>query len=237
MSDPEACEAHREAAFAVNAVGVRNVAKSLGEAGKMVFVSSSFIFDGTKDGPYGEDDRPAPLSIYGETMLAGEQAVQEYCSDHIIARMCMLWGLDLVAGWPNLVSHTLEEMLASRKVQLLEDQKVSPTYVNQASEVLLELVSRDAKGTFNVASRACLTPLEMGRMVAESFECDKDLAEPVKMASAAGRAKQPANACLDISKVEEAVERPLYTFEESLVFFRSEVQNYHFNWGRPRKAG
>lgn len=236
MTDLEACEADREAAYAVNAVGTRNVAKSLGASGKMVFISSSFVFDGAKESPYTEEDEPAPISTYGETVLAAEQAVREYCPDFLVARMCMLWGLDLVAARPNAVSRVLGELLAARPVPLFEDQKVSPTYVNQASEVLLELLSMDAKGTYNVASQGCLTPLQMGRKIAEFFDCDQALAVPARMADAQGRAKQPRNACLDIAKVEEALGRPLFTFEESMVFFRSEVQNYHFNWGRPQRA-
>jgi dTDP-4-dehydrorhamnose reductase len=237
IADVEACEADREGAFAVNAVGVRNVAKSLGDTGKLALVSSSLVFDGEKQGPYTEEDEPAPITVYGESMVAGEQAVREYCPDFLIVRMCMLWGLDLVASRPNPVSRMLEEMLAGRPVALLEDQRVSPTYVNQASEILLELVSMDAKGTYNIASQGCTTPLEMGRTVAEFFDCDKELAVGAKRADHRGRARQPANACLDTAKVEEAVGRPLFAFEEAMVFFRSEVQNYHFNWGRPQKGG
>lgn len=235
LADPEACEADRERAFGVNAVGVRNVAKSLGDTGKMVYVSTSHVFDGAKEGPYTEEDEPNPESTYGESMLAGEQAVREFSHDFLIARMCMLWGLDLVAGRPNHVSRTLQELLAGRKVEAFDDQKVSPTYVNQASEVLLELLSMDAKGTYNIASQGCVTPHQVARTIAEYFDCDPALVVPTRMAQGKGRAKQPPNACLDTAKVEEAIGRPLFTFEESMVFFRSEVQNYHFNWGRPQK--
>lgn len=235
LADAEACEADREAAFAVNSVGVRNVAKSLGDTGKLAYVSSSYVFDGTKEGPYTEDDEPNPVNTYGESMVAGEQAVREFCPDYLLARMSMLWGLDLVAGRPNPVSRMLEEMLADRKVELFDDQKVSPTYVNQASEILLELVAMDARGTYNVASQGCVTPHSMGRTVAEYFECDGELAVATKLSDSKGRVKHPPNACLDTAKVEAAIGRPLFTFEESMVFFRSEVQNYRFNWGRPQR--
>jgi dTDP-4-dehydrorhamnose reductase len=235
IGDVEYCERDPEKAFSVNAEGTRNVAKSLGSTGKMVLVSSNYVFDGGHDRPYREDDTPSPLSTYGKSMLAAEQAVREYCPDSIVARMATLWGIDLVAKRPNFVTWVLDELLANRPVSLFTDQKVTPSYANQVSEVLLEMVNNDLKGTYNVVSQGCMTRYEMGVKVAQFFGRDPSLLRPAKLADAGFKAQRPLNGCLDCNKVEEALSRPMFTFEESLVFFRSEVQNYHFNWGRPQR--
>lgn len=236
IGDIEYCEAEPERAFAVNTEGTRNVAKSLGNVGKMVYVSSNYIFDGAAPAPYKEDAPANPLSAYGRSVVAAEAAVREFCEDFVIARMATLWGIDLVARRPNFVSWVLGELLEGREVRLFDDQKTTPAYANQVSEVLLEMVRSDLKGVFHVVSQGCLTRYEMGVKVAEFFDRDKALVKAWKMSEAPFKAKRPANGCLDCGKVEEALGRPMFTFEESLVFFRSEVQNYHFNWGRPQKS-
>lgn len=237
MADVDLCEADPERAFAVNADGTRNVAKSLGSVGKLVYVSSNYIFDGAAKGPYKEDDAANPLSAYGKSVLAAEAAVREFCPDFVIARMASLWGIDLVARRPNFVSWVLGELLDGREVRLFDDQTTTPAYANQAAEVLLELVKSDLKGVFNVVSQGCMSRFEMGLKVAEFFDRDAGLIKPAKLKDAGLKARRPLNGCLDCTKVEEALGRPMFTFEESLVFFRSEVQNYHFNWGRPSKPG
>ena len=235
MADVDLCEADPERAFTINADGARNVAKSLGSNGKLVYVSSNYIFDGASKTPYQEDAQPNPLSAYGRSVVAAEAAVREFCPDFVIARMASIWGIDLVARRPNFVSWVLGELLEGRSVNLFDDQTTTPAYANQAAEVLLELVKADLKGVYNVVSQGCLTRYDMGLKVAEFFDRDISLIRPSKLADAPLKAKRPVNGCLDCTKVEEALQRPMFTFEESLVFFRSEVQNYHFNWGRPQK--
>jgi dTDP-4-dehydrorhamnose reductase len=203
--------------------------------GKFVYVSSSAVFDGTKGSPYQEDDGLSPLSAYGRSVAAAEASVREFCPDFVIARMATLWGIDLVARRPNFVSWVLGELLENREVRLFTDQTTTPSYANQVSEVLLELVRNDLRGVYNVVSQGCSSKYEMGLKVAEFFGRDPALVRPWTLKAAPFKARRPSNGCLDCTKVEEALGRPMFTFEESLVFFRSEVQNYHFNWGRPQK--
>jgi dTDP-4-dehydrorhamnose reductase len=235
IGDMEACEAEPERAFTVNSEGARNVAKSLGNQGKLVYVSSNYIFDGAKSEPYKEDDPQAPLSTYGRTIAAAEASVKEHCPDYCIARMATLWGIDLVARRPNFVSWVLGELLDGREVRLFTDQTTTPSYANQVSEVLLEMVRNDLTGVYNVVSQGCTSRYEMGLKVAEFFGRDPALVKPWTLAEASFKAKRPKNGCLDWTKVEETLGRPMFTFEESLVFFRSEVQNYYHNWGRGHK--
>jgi dTDP-4-dehydrorhamnose reductase len=232
LSDVDLCESDPERAFAINTEGTRNVAKSLGEGGKMVMVSSNYIFDGALDRAYREDDEPAPLSQYGKSMLAAEHAAREYCPDFVVARMAALWGIDLVARRPNFVTWVLGELLEGRSVPLFTDQKVTPSYANQVAEVLMEMIRQDLRGVYHVVSQGCLSRYEMGLKVAEFFGRDPALIKPATLSGAAFKARRPPNGCLDCTKVEQALSRPMFTFDESLVFFRSEVQNYHFNWGR-----
>jgi len=235
LGDLEQCEGDRELAFAVNAEGTRNVAKSLGSTGKMVYISSNYIFDGSSVTPYKEDDPPSPVSVYGESILAAENAVREFCPDFIIARMASLFGIDLVARRPNFVTWVLGELLEGRSVDLFDDQILTPTYANQASEMVLEMVNNNLKGVFNVASSSCISRYDMGLQIAQFFNRDPAMLRRSRLEDAPFKAKRPKNGCLDCSKVEEALQRPLFTFEEALVFFRSEVHNYQFNWGRPQK--
>ena len=90
----DACEDQAGQAFAVNAVGAANLARSAFRAGAtLVHFSTDYVFDGAKSAPYVETDSPRPLSLYGISKLAGEFAVRRYCEKHFVIRTCGLYGI------------------------------------------------------------------------------------------------------------------------------------------------
>ena len=91
-------------ALKVNGLGPRNLAVACRRRGaKLIHISSDYVFDGTKDGPYLEWDAPRPLSVYGRSKLLGEELVRQQCADHFIVRTAWLYGLP----GPNFVTAIL----------------------------------------------------------------------------------------------------------------------------------
>src|SRR4051794_35209548 len=86
------CEVEPEATFAVNEAGVRNLAHAAEESGaRMLQFSSDYVFDGRKKTPYMETEEPNPISVYGKSRFAGEEAVQQLCGRFLIIRTCGLY--------------------------------------------------------------------------------------------------------------------------------------------------
>lgn len=86
FTNVDGCETNREAAFAVNALGARNLAMAAEEIGaKLVHVSTDYVFSGDAAQPVWEYDLPAPRSVYGKTKLLGEQYVQQFCTHYFLS--------------------------------------------------------------------------------------------------------------------------------------------------------
>src|SRR5919107_5871517 len=92
-TDVDGAEDAEEAAFAINGAGAGNVAAAAAEIeARVVHVSTDYVFDGAKGAPYVESDQPAPLSAYGRTKLAGEEATAAANPRHFIVRSSWLFG-------------------------------------------------------------------------------------------------------------------------------------------------
>src|SRR5512137_732878 len=97
-------ESDPDGALRVNALGPRNLAVACRRLGiKLIHLSTDYVFDGAKPGPYVEWDATSPLSVYGRSKLLGEEWVQQQCSDHFIVRTAWLYGLP----GPNFVTAIL----------------------------------------------------------------------------------------------------------------------------------
>jgi dTDP-4-dehydrorhamnose reductase len=152
-TDVDGAESAEAAALAVNGDGAGHVAAAAAAAGaRIVHVSTDYVFDGDKDGPYVEDDPPGPLSAYGRTKLAGERAVAAAAADHAIARTAWLFG----AGGKNFVDTVLRLGAEREELPVVTDQVGSPTWVGHLAPALLDLAESAGRGVFHVtASGTC----------------------------------------------------------------------------------
>lgn len=113
-----------EQAKKVNSIGAKNVAKAAREINAvMVYISTDYVFDGTKNSPYLPSDKPNPINIYGKTKLEGEFEVQKYCEKFYIARTSWLYG----HNGKNFVE-TMLSLKDSELLKVVNDQKGCPTW-------------------------------------------------------------------------------------------------------------
>ena len=121
----DACETEVEAAYAINAIGSANVAIACHRAEvRLIAISTDYVFRGDLDRPYREWDATGPLTVYGASKLAGEDAIRQHCHDHVIARVAWLYG----AGGPSFV-HTMLKLGAQDggSMKVVQDQIGNPT--------------------------------------------------------------------------------------------------------------
>lgn len=142
----DGCELHPAEAYAVNAEGTRNVAMACRETGAaMVYVSTNYVFDGTKDAPYAEEDPTGPISVYGRSKLAGEEVACSLLERFYIVRTAWLYG----AAGRNFVKSILSLAEANDKLRVVADQFASPTYAVDLAGAIERLISRPVCGIYH----------------------------------------------------------------------------------------
>ncbi len=169
-TDVDGAEEAEEAAFAVNGTGAGNVAAAAGKVGAAVlYVSTDYIFDGAKGSPYVETDQPAPLSAYGRTKLAGEEATAAANNRHFIVRSAGLFG---IAG-PNFVATMLRLAADHGEVLVVRDQIGSPTYTWHLAYGIVRLIEGVEFGIHHMAAAGQCSWYEFAREIFEQarVEC------------------------------------------------------------------
>src|ERR1043166_3160230 len=148
-------EDERERAFAVNAGAVGALAEACETLGAtLVHFSTDYVFDGAKRTPYTEEDRPAPLSVYAESKLAGERLALERCRRAFVIRVCGLYGVgqSARAGRTNLVETMLRLAAGGKPIRVVRDQVLTPSYTLDLAPKVWRVMTRGAPGLYHLSS-------------------------------------------------------------------------------------
>lgn len=203
ISQVEACEADKEACWALNVDATATLAAACARHGaRMVLLSSDFVFDG-RGGPYAEDDRPFPLNAYGRSKLAAENALRlSRLTDWAVARTTLVFDSAEGPARLNLVTWLLRELAAGRPVRVASDQTRTATYAPDLADGIARLIRHQRAGTYHLAGRESLSILEIASQVAEVFDLDASLISPARTAELHPGAPRPLEAGLLILRAE-----------------------------------
>ena len=147
-TDVDGCESDIEKAMAVNGEGVAYLAMACRDLGALlVQVSTDYIFDGGKGTPYIEDDAPCPISVYGESKLAGEMNAV-FSPDHLIVRTQWLYGLH----GKNFVETMLRMGAEKDELTVVDDQIGSPTWTVDLSRAIIALIDGGCRGIYHATN-------------------------------------------------------------------------------------
>jgi dTDP-4-dehydrorhamnose reductase len=168
-TDVDGAESAEEAAFAVNGSGAGNVAAAAAKVGAaVVYVSTDYVFDGAKGSPYVESDQPAPLSAYGRTKLAGEEATAAANKRHFIVRSAGLFGV----GGSNFVETMLRLAADHGEVLVVRDQVGSPTYTWHLAYGIVRLIEGIEFGIHHMAAAGKCSWYEFAREIFEQAKVE-----------------------------------------------------------------
>lgn len=147
FTDVDGNERDVDRAFRDNALGPQSLALAARAAGAaLLHVSTDYVFDGEKDGPYDETDEPRPISTYGRAKLLGERLVRAAIPEHLIVRTGYVYG-----GGGDHLSRQVARLAAGEPAAGLGDRVGSPTNVRHLAERLLPLVLAGRWGTYHLA--------------------------------------------------------------------------------------
>jgi dTDP-4-dehydrorhamnose reductase len=208
------CEDHPEEAMAINRDGPVAAARAAARAGAgFVFYSTEYVFDGQR-GPYAEDDRANPLSVYGRSKWEGERAVLEALPGALVVRTTVVYGPD--PQEKNFVYQTIRRSRAGEEMRIPADQLSSPTYNADLAEASVELCERGLAGVYHLAGETILDRFAFARLVCQVFELDPGRLTPVPTAALGQKAQRPLKAGLRIGKARGVLRAPLRGAEAGL---------------------
>jgi dTDP-4-dehydrorhamnose reductase len=195
----DACESEPDTAFAVNALGTRNVAEAAAGVGAhLVYISTDYVFDGTADRPYLEWDPPNPRSVYGRSKLAGELEVHAVAGPSAtVVRTAWVSG----AHGANMVKTVLRLAAGSPDgpLRFVNDQHGCPTFTADLAQAVVRLALDRRPGTFHVTNQGETTWYGFARAALQAAGSDPDRVEPIATSelTPSRPAERPANSRLD----------------------------------------
>lgn len=149
LTNVDYCESHREGAFRINAEAPRVLAEICRDKkAKLIHISTDYVFSGDKREPYHEEDEVRPISIYGESKLAGEKNVLAVQDRHLVVRVSWVFGPDR----PSFVDGIIKRARANERVDAIADKISAPSYTSDIAEALLRLMEVDARGIFHFSN-------------------------------------------------------------------------------------
>jgi len=191
-TDVDGCESNRDLAFAVNCEGAVHVAQAARQNGaRLMFISTDYVFDGTKSAPHEAGDRRNPISVYGETKARAEVRLLEILPDVCIARTSWLFG-----HGGKCFPATILKLAESRpEISVVNDQRGSPTFTPDLASALVELCRKQARGIVHVTNSGDCSWYELAQEVIRVSGLPTQV-KPVTTAEFPRPARRPANSVL-----------------------------------------
>ncbi|MEW6129009.1 MAG: dTDP-4-dehydrorhamnose reductase [Acidobacteriota bacterium] len=219
-TDVDRCERDIEWAFAVNQKGPRYLARACRDVhAEFVHISTDYVFDGTKPGFYTQEDSPNPLSVYGKSKLAGEQAVSQELPESLIIRTSWVFGV----GGKNFGSKLFDYARAGAKLKGVQDQTSIATYAPDLAARIEELMALRHHGLYHVTNTGAMSWLEFARLAFELAGMRDFAIEPCTRADLNQLALRPHNSAMRCLLSESLGLKPLRSWQAALKDF---VRNY-----------
>jgi dTDP-4-dehydrorhamnose reductase len=212
-TDVDGSETHFELAQSVNGGGTKNVASACGELGsKMVYISTDYVFDGTKSGAYSEEDATCPINAYGRSKLEGERWVRTLVDQCIIVRTAWLFG----RGGNNFVKTILKLATEKGALSVVNDQVGSPTYAVDLGRAIYVLVEKGCKGIYHITNGETCSWYEYTQEILAISGLSNILVHPISSDQLKRAAKRPRNSVLDRGKFERETGYRMRAWKEAL---------------------
>ncbi len=219
VTNVDGCETDEQGAYRVNALGAENMARAAAACGgKIVHISTDYVFPGTNPEPRVESDEVHPISAYGRTKLAGEQLVQAACERSFIVRTAWLYGY---VG-KNFVKTMLRLAREHGKIAVVADQYGNPTSANDLAYEILRLAATDGYGVYHCTNNGTCSWFDLASAAVDAagIPCEK---EPLTSVEYKRRfpqsADRPAYSSLDNAHLRETVGDEMRPWQDALATY------------------
>jgi dTDP-4-dehydrorhamnose reductase len=212
-------EKEENLAYLVNVVGAKNVSfVSFKVKAKVVYFSTDYVFDGKKNSPYNEFDKPNPISVYGKSKLLGEICTREHNPNHLILRISWLYGIN----GSNFVKTIIRLAKEKGELKVVNDQVGTPTYTLEVVKQTWKLIQEDRIGLYHSANLGQTTWFEFARRIVEKLNLNAKVI-PIKTEEFQTLAKRPSFSVLENYLLKIENKNIMRNWEEAFDDF---VNNY-----------
>ncbi len=214
------CEIHPDEAYDLHVTGTRNVALATRKCkAKLVYYSTDYLFDG-RAGPYGEEDKPNPLSVYGLAKWEAEKAIQSLLEDYLIIRTAWVFGWNKTS--PNFAMQVWDHVHRDKTIRVACDQWSNPTLSAYLAEVSVRFVRMTATGIFNVVGKDWMSRAEFAKALCRTMALDPNLIISQPTSELGQDAPRPLRSGLRTEKAQRFLEAEPLNLDESLKRYRQE---------------
>lgn len=222
----EACEEDKEHAYHINVA----LTAYLGEYSKehnihLTFISTDFVFDGTK-GPYSEEDPTGAVNYYGESKILAEIAVLNSGATVAILRTILVYGAIPDRGRGNLVLWAKGQLEQNNTIKVVSDQWRMPTWVDDLAQACLLAMKINAKGIFHISGDELMTVQEAVFRIADTLFLNRELILPITAKELGQESNRPRMTGFNLVKSKTLLKYEPTSFVESLTYICDQLKRY-----------
>lgn len=179
MTNVDACEDNKQEAWNANAIFVEQLSRiALIIEAHLIHFSTDYVFDGSK-GPYSESDQPKPISYYGKSKLAGENAVLKSHAKNTVIRTNVVYGLTS-DNQQDFVKWILKNADASKEMNIVDDQCSNPTLTDDLALAVKRIIEKQRCGIYHIGGNTYCNRYEFALEIAKIFHLDESLFKTIK---------------------------------------------------------
>ncbi len=211
-------EEEPDRAFAINALGVRNLARCCAARSlKLVHFSTDYVLNSAHPGaaPLKEDALPAPLGVYAASKLAGEHFVRACSDNHLVIRTCGLYGIAATKAKGNFIETMLRLAETRSELAVVDDQTCTPSFTVDVAAATAALLQAGASGTVHVTNSGATTWRQLAEEVFRAQGVGVTV-RPITSAEFGAKARRPASSVLDCGRLASIIGRPLPDWRDAV---------------------
>ena len=218
-------ELNYDACYKVNALGPKYIAEACKEINaKMIYISTDYVFDGTKDGYYEVDDKTNPISVYGKTKLEGENFVKSILDKYFIVRISWVFGIN----GNNFIKTMLKlANVGKTELNVVNNQIGSPTYTADLAVLLCDMIETNKYGTYHATNEGVCSWYEFAKKIFELSNINMKV-NPVStkeyLQMVTQQAKRPMNSKMSKKSLEDAGFNRLPSWQDALERYLKELK-------------
>ena len=204
-----------ETCYQINAESVKVISECAKELDvKLIYISTDYVFDGTKEGEYVETDLPNPINVYGASKLKGEQYVQTLLEKYYIVRISWVFGLN-----GNNFIKTMRRLGSERdELNIINDQVGSPTYTADLAPLLVDMMETDKYGIYHATNEETCSWYEFANEIFKQSGIEVKT-NPITTDQYPTAAKRPMNSRMSKAKLKANGFNLLPTWQEALAHY------------------
>lgn len=226
MTNVDQCENNKDECWAANVESIKNLIATCEKLKvHLIHLSTDFIFDG-EEGPYSEEAEPHPLSYYGSTKLEGEMLIRSSDCSWAVLRTIIVYGVVNDMSRTNIVLWAKGELENGRSINVVNDQWRMPTLAEDLADCCILVAKKNAKGVYNACGKDMMSILEIVEKVADYWQLNKLLINPISSASLNQSAKRPKRTGFVLDKTIADLGYAPHSFEEGLDVVNRQLNAY-----------